>query len=534
MSAPQATEPKHTGKTASVELRHEFASRLPELSVPWQSLVPDDPQLLALSQARAHELGLDSAWLSTKAGIRFLLGNELPTSAQPVAQLYAGHQFGAFVPRLGDGRALLLGELRTPHGDTVDLHLKGSGRTPFARADGFAALGPMLLEMLMGETMHALGIPTTRALAVVGTGLRVQREELHPGAVLVRTASSHLRVGSFQYALALGDTELLGRIAAYAIERHAPEAAHTAQPALELLRTVVHRHAKLTAQWVLVGFVHGVMNTDNVTISGETIDYGPCAFIDTYRPDAVFSSIDHSGRYALGNQPRMALWNLTRFAETLLPLIDAQQAEGNASSVSGASSVSAEPSHGTAPSSNTENEGGAAFSETAIAATREVLAEFTQAYDQAWSSGMRTKLGLSPQVDDAVITSLAAEVLEALAAHRVDYTGFFRALTRAAQGTTPSDTAVLEELLPPSGRSWVSRWRELHPDAELMARSNPIYIPRGHLVTHALSAAEEGDLGAFERLLDAVTHPFSERADYADLAQPAPSGSGPYRTTCGT
>ncbi|MFT4231496.1 MAG: protein adenylyltransferase SelO family protein, partial [Leucobacter sp.] len=310
-----------------------FACALPELAVPWEAMRPEDPTLLRLNEPLARELGLDPERLRGEAGVRFLLGNELPEGAAPVAQAYAGHQFGAYAPRLGDGRALLLGELDDAQGRPRELHLKGSGRTPFARgADGFAAVGPMLREYLMGEAMHALGIPTTRALAVVATGRRVVREEsldALPGAVLARVASSHLRVGTFQYARSLGDAALLRRLADFAIERHLPRLAEGDAPYLGLLKAVIAAQARLVASWMLVGFVHGVMNTDNTTISGETIDYGPCAFMDAYDPATVFSSIDAFGRYAYGNQPGIALWNLTRFAEALLPLI-AEEAAGSA------------------------------------------------------------------------------------------------------------------------------------------------------------------------------------------------------------
>ena len=488
-------------------LTSEFAERLPELSLDWQSIEPDSPTPLVVSEGLASELGFAPEFFSTEAGLRFLLGNQLPSGSRPVAQLYAGHQFGVFVPRLGDGRALLLGELRAPGGDLVDLHLKGSGRTPFARADGFAAVGPMLREFLMSEAMHALGIPTTRALAVVGTGRRVQRDELHPGAVLVRTAQSHLRVGSFQYALAQNDLELLRRLADYAIERHFPNLVHADAPYTELLRAVVERQAHLIAQWMLVGFVHGVMNTDNVTISGETIDYGPCAFIGAYDPAAVFSSIDHKGRYAYGNQPQLALWNLTRFGETLLPLISSSDNSGD-------------------------------VSETAIAAAREALEQFSPIYERAWLTGMRAKLGLSSEVSDEMVTQITSAMLSDLETNGVDYTGFFRALTDAARGNETG----LRTLCSPEGssdsaqswpRAWFDTWRELSPDGNLMAQTNPIYIPRGHLTDEVLDAAEAGDMAPFERLLSAVSHPFDARPEFADIALPSENLGG-YRTYCGT
>ena len=309
-----------------ITLENRFASELSELAVPWRAATVEKPQLLVLDEQLASELGLDPTWVRSPAGLVLLTGNELPSHATSVAQAYAGHQFGGYNPRLGDGRALLLGELRDRQGRLQDLHLKGSGPTPFSRGgDGFAAVGPMLREYVISTAMHALGIPTTRSLAVVATGRGVQRETLVPGAVLARVASSHLRVGSFQYARATGDLDLLRRLADVAIERHHPAARDSDHPYLALFAGVVDAQAALVAQWMLVGFVHGVMNTDNMTISGETIDYGPCAFLDAFDPTAVFSSIDHGGRYAYGQQPVVAEWNLARLAEALLPLFADEQ-----------------------------------------------------------------------------------------------------------------------------------------------------------------------------------------------------------------
>ena len=342
-----------------VLLQARFAHDLAGLAIPWRAEAAPDPQLVALNDGLAIELGLDPAWLRTTEGVGLLTGTLPPPDATPVAQAYAGHQFGGFVPRLGDGRALLLGELVDTHGRLRDLHLKGSGRTPFARGgDGLAALGPMLREYLISEAMHALGVPTTRSLSVVATGRTVQREDLLPGAVLARVASSHLRIGSFQYAATTGDLDLLRRLADHAIARHHPAAADADNPHLALLDAVVATQASLLARWMLVGFVHGVMNTDNMTISGETIDYGPCAFLDAYDPTTVYSSIDHSGRYAFGNQPVVAQWNLARLAETLLPLIDPDQDRAV---------------------------------ELAVAS----LDAFPPRYDEAWTDGMRSKLGLA-------------------------------------------------------------------------------------------------------------------------------------------
>ena len=306
---------------AAVVLDDRFSRELPEMAVRWRAEVPPDPRLLALNERLAVDLGLDVAWLRSAEGLQFLVGVSVPDGATPVAQAYAGHQFGGFVPRLGDGRALLLGEIVGTDGTVRDIHLKGSGATPFARAgDGLAVVGPMLREYVISEAMHALGIPTTRSLAVVATGRRVHRDTLLPGALLARVASSHLRVGSFQYAATVGDVDLVRRLADHAIARHHPSAADAENPYRALFEAVVAAQASLVARWMLVGFVHGVMNTDNMTISGETIDYGPCAFMEAYDPATVFSSIDSWGRYAYGEQPAVAGWNLARFAETLLPV----------------------------------------------------------------------------------------------------------------------------------------------------------------------------------------------------------------------
>jgi serine/tyrosine/threonine adenylyltransferase len=468
----------------TVALQDRFLRDLPEMAVRWQAETFPDLRLLALNEPLAAELGLDAAWLRSPEGLRFLVGNLVPGNATPVAQAYAGHQFGGYVPRLGDGRALLLGELVGADGRVRDIHLKGSGATPFARGgDGLAAVGPMLREYIISEAMHALGVPTTRSLAVVGTGRPVQRETLLPGAVLTRVASSHLRVGSFQYAAATANLDLLRRLADHAIARHHPEAAQADHPYLALFEAVARVQAALVARWMLIGFIHGVMNTDNMTISGETIDYGPCAFMEAYDPDTVFSSIDHWGRYAYSNQPAIAGWNLARFAEALLPLL----------------------------SDNVEK--GIALAENAFGV-------FRDEYDAVWTSGMRAKLGLPAAVDAAVVTSLADDLLRVLKDSKADYTGFFRHLSNAEPLTG------LDE--------WTSRWRSLGPDVDAMDRANPIYIPRNHLVEEALTAATAGDLDALERLLVAVSDPYHERPGFERYAKPAPDDFGPYQTFCGT
>jgi uncharacterized protein YdiU (UPF0061 family) len=484
----------------TIVLRDQFSRELPEMAVRWQAEAAPDPRVLALNEGLAEELGLDAAWLRSPDGVGLLIGTVVPEGAIPVAQGYAGHQFGGFVPRLGDGR---------------DLHLKGSGRTPFARGgDGLAAVGPMLREYVISEAMHALSIPTTRSLAVVATGRPVHRETTLPGAVLARVAASHLRVGSFQYAASV-DPNLLRRLADYAIVRHYPDAASY----LALFEAVVTAQASLVAKWMLVGFVHGVMNTDNMTISGETIDYGPCAFMEAYDPATVFSSIDHAGRYAYGNQPAVAEWNLARFAETLLPLL-------------------------------------ADDADEAIALATESLGGFHRQYAAAWSAGMCAKIGLATRIDNAVGDGsekpLVGELLAQLEGSRVDYTSFFRHLGQAARGDAEPARGLFVDLA--AFDDWLARWRALGPDADAMDRVNPIYIPRNHLVEEALAAATESlsrrfarpeslsrrfarpddDLAPFERLVAAVAAPYDQRPGLERYAEAAPQDFGDYRTFCGT
>jgi uncharacterized protein YdiU (UPF0061 family) len=479
----------------AVLLDDRFARELPEMAVGWRAEAAPDPRLLVLNEQLAGRLGLDTAWLRSADGLQFLIGSRVPSGANPVAQAYAGHQFGGFVPRLGDGRALLLGEIVDAGGALHDIHLKGSGATPFSRGgDGLAAVGPMLREYLISEAMHALGIPTTRSLAVVATGRPVQRETVLPGAVLARVASSHLRVGSFQYAASTGDAALLRRLADHAIARHHPSGAEAENPYRALYEAVLVAQASLVAQWMLVGFVHGVMNTDNMTISGETIDYGPCAFMEAYDPSTVFSSIDTWGRYAYGSQPAVAAWNLARFAETLLPLFADDVDE-------------------------------------ALSLAQESLNGFSGHYDAAWSTGMRAKLGLA-HVEQETLAPLVSELLDQLQQSHVDHTSFFRSLGRAARDDTEPARGLFIDLA--RFDDWLSRWRSLGPDAEAMDRVNPVYIPRNHLVEEALAAATEGDLGPLERLLDAVSAPYRERPGLERYAEPAPEDFGTYRTFCGT
>ncbi|MBV1779268.1 YdiU family protein [Paeniglutamicibacter sp. ABSL32-1] len=482
--------------TSTVILDGQFARELPELAVPWQAGQAPDPRLVVLNGPLAAELGLDPESLGNAEGLGLLIGTALPHGATPVAQGYAGHQFGSYSPRLGDGRALLLGEIADAEGRLRDIHLKGSGRTPFARrGDGLATLGPMLREYLISEAMHALGIPTTRSLAVVATGRPVSRETMLPGAVLTRVASSHLRVGSFQYARAMDDEALLRRLADHAIARHHPGAAEAQNPYLALFEAVLAAQAALVAQWMLVGFIHGVMNTDNMTISGEGIDYGPCAFMDVFDPATVYSSIDETGRYAYGNQPLVAQWNLARLAESLLPLFHEDQ-------------------------------------EQAVALAQESLGTFHTRYSAAWLDGMKAKLGLADGLDDESATSLTGELFTLLQEGRVDYTSFFLSLGRAARGDAGSARSMFPS--PAAFDAWAQRWRALEPDADLMDRRNPVYIPRNHLVEEALAAAVDGDQEPFSQLLAALTAPFQERPGLERFAAAAPEGFGPYRTFCGT
>jgi uncharacterized protein YdiU (UPF0061 family) len=493
------------GEIATAELfrfDNSFARELPELGVGWQAAPVPAPRLLALNHGLAAELGLDPDALQTPAGVAVLAGNVTPPGAAPIAMAYAGHQFGSYSPRLGDGRALLLGEVVDTYGQRRDLHLKGSGRTPFARGgDGKAAVGPMLRELLISEAMHSLGIPTTRALAVVATGEHISREGMRPGAVLTRVASSHLRVGTFEYAARLGDRDLLRRLADHAIARHYPAAFGTEQPYMAFYEHVVEAQAALVARWMLVGFVHGVMNTDNTTISGETIDYGPCAFIDAYDPATVFSSIDHGGRYAYGNQPAIAQWNLARLAETLLPLFHDD-------------------------------------TDAAVAAVTEVLTSFPDRFGTHWRAGMAAKLGLFDVAGGD--QQLFDDLLKIMHAHHIDHTSLFRALASLLRGTSSPLRSVVEAA---AFQPWIERWHariaaESRPTevvAARMGQTNPVYIPRNHLVEEALDAATAGDLAAFERLFTAVTNPFEPRPGYDRYAEPAPESFGrSYQTFCGT
>ena len=462
--------------------------RLPEeLFLPQNPEPVARPALVVLNRALAESMGLDADALEAEV----LAGNKIPPGAEPIAQAYAGHQFGNFT-MLGDGRAILLGEHLTPAGVRLDVQLKGSGRTPFSRrGDGRAALGPMLREYIISEAMNGLGIPTTRSLAVISTGEAVYRDTALPGAVLTRIAASHIRVGTFEYLAATKNVEALRALADHTRQRHFPELASAAEPHRALLEAVIDRQAALIARWMLVGFIHGVMNTDNMALSGETIDFGPCAFMDAYDPETVFSSIDRQGRYAYGNQARIAHWNLARLAETFVPLLDDDETRG-------------------------------------VEIAKEILGIFPDRFESHWLGGMREKLGLFDS--EPVDLDLVRELLEWMARERRDFTNTFRDLNPATPGE--GDFGV-----------WHAKWRsrlERQGRAEsevlaLMSSKNPAVIPRNHRVEEALAAAvERNDLTAMRRLLEVLKTPFADSPEKAPFRSPSPQTAEPYQTFCGT
>ncbi len=455
------------------------------------------PRMLKFNQRLADELGLDApADELTRAKI--FTGNLIPEGAEPLALAYAGHQFGHFNPQLGDGRAVLLGEIVTADGRRRDMQLKGSGRTPFSRGgDGRAAFGPVLREYLVSEAMHALGVPTTRSLAAAATGENVYREAPLPGAVLTRMAASHLRIGTFQYFAARGDGEAIRLLVDYAIDRHYPHLKGADNPALALYKAVVSAQAKLVAKWLSIGFIHGVMNTDNCSISGETIDYGPCAFVDAYDHMTVFSSIDAQGRYAYANQPPIAQWNLARLAETLIGVIDEDK-------------------------------------DRAITQATERLESFMPQFRVQWTHLMRQKLGLFMEEDGD--TELASNLFNAMHASKADFTLTFRTLPAQL------DASAQEQEDPAEMKEWFAAWRARHARetrspqerSALMDASNPVFIPRNHRVEHALALATKGDFEAYDRLLEAVSNPFDARKDFIDLAEPPKPEERVLQTFCGT
>jgi len=486
-----------------LKLSHSYEQALSGLYVPTLGDKAPDPQVIVLNTELANELGLDVENLNDAEIAALLSGGYAPTGFEPFAQAYAGHQFGGFSPQLGDGRALLLAEVLATDEKRFDIHLKGSGRTVFSRrGDGKAVIGPVLREYILGEAMYRLGVPTTRALSVTCTGESIMRDRLLPGAVLARVASSHLRVGTFQFRAVKGDLSKLKVLADYAIERHYPQLQDRDNSYLSLLESVCHKQALLVAQWMSIGFVHGVMNTDNITISGETIDYGPCAFLDAFNPSAVFSSIDTQGRYAYANQPSMALWGMTRFAETLLPLLADDE-------------------------------------ESAIALATTVLNAFEADYQQQWLVLMRQKLAFTTHKAEDL--ALINELLGLMVTHAVDYTSLFRALADWLEGQQESLQALFEKIEVID--DWLGRWSvrlqqegvDTQVQAKLMNQVNALYIPRNHIVESVIEAAEQkGDYESFKRLLKVLERPFDKRAGLDDYAVAAPSTFGAYRTFCGT
>jgi uncharacterized protein YdiU (UPF0061 family) len=477
----------------SLNFEHHFAENLPELTEPAPPPGFPNPELLILNRPLAAELGLQH--LSDQELLEIFSGNEIASGSQPVALAYAGHQFGSFVPQLGDGRAVLLGERQDDQGRLLDLQLKGSGRTKFSRGgDGKATLGPILREYLVSEAMHHLGIPTTRVLVAMTTGELIQREGLLPGAVLARVAHSHLRIGTLEYLAVRGQDQQLARVVDYALRRHFDDLERSDCPALDLLQAVALGQARLIAKWMLVGFVHGVMNTDNMTLSGQTIDYGPCAFMDTYDPGTVFSSIDRGGRYAYGNQPTIGTWNLAMMGRALLPLLSTNQDE-------------------------------------AVEKVRAVLSDYEREYETQFLSGMRQKLGLiDEQPDDP---KLISGLLDWMAQTKQDFTMTFRRLANewlAESGPQLDETAG----------SFLNHYKERLQGADVkavaqrMKRHNPAYIPRNHRVEEVLRAAHGGDLEPFEKFLDVLSKPYDMRPEHAAYAEAPAQSEAPYRTFCGT
>jgi serine/tyrosine/threonine adenylyltransferase len=500
-------EPLAAERTAGpIAIFSNSYARLPEHFFARLSPTPvAGPHLIKFNESLAEELGVDTRGLGPDELAAIFAGNVLPPGAEPIAMAYAAHQFGNFVPQLGDGRAILLGEVVDRNGERRDIQLKGAGRTPFSRrGDGRAALGPVLREYLVSEAMHALGIPTTRALAAVSTGERVFRDRPLPGAVLTRVASSHIRIGTFQYFAARGDMEAVERLAGYAIDRHFPEARDSERPILALLQTVAKRQALLIARWMHVGFIHGVMNTDNTALSGETIDFGPCAFMDSYNPATTFSAIDELGRYAYGNQPTIAQWNLARFAETLLPLLDPNP-------------------------------------EQAVELASDAISAFTSRFQEHWLAGIRDKLGLS-SIEEGDL-ELAHALLRSMHENAADFTLTFRRLCAAAADEEADANVRALFANPAAYDNWASRWRSrlaterLDPDAraQAMRKVNPAFIPRNHRVERALDAANEyGNFSLFAKLLTILSRPYEDQAVSADYANPPHADERILRTFCGT
>jgi uncharacterized protein YdiU (UPF0061 family) len=463
------------------------------------------PKLIRVNRELAQTLGIDPDWLAGSEGVEVLAGNRVPAGSEPIATAYAGHQFASFVPQLGDGRAILLGEVVGRDGKRYDIQLKGAGRTPFSRmGDGRAALGPVLREYVVSEAMAALGIPTTRSLAAVTTGEGVVREEVLPGAVLTRVASSHIRVGTFQFFAARGDVDGLKSLADHVIARHYPHAAEAERPYRALLDAVITAQSELVARWMLVGFIHGVMNTDNASIAGETIDYGPCAFMDAYHPATVYSSIDRQGRYAYGNQPRIAGWNMARLAEAMLPLLGEED-------------------------------------DVALAEAQRALDTFGPQFDAAYQAGLRRKFGLTgAQAQDL---DLIRDILEAMAQNQVDFTLFFRRLADAALDKEHDDAVRSLFVDPTAFDPWSVRWRQrlaaepATPDArrDAMRAVNPCFIPRNHRVEAVIRAAtDHDDFGPFEELMTVLSAPYDDQPEYEAYMAPPQVHEQVLQTFCGT
>lgn len=464
---------------------------------------PPKPKLIKLNEKLAGELGFDLPFLQSDAGLSMFSGEKLPEGSDPIAMAYAGHQFGGWSPSLGDGRALLIGEVVGNDGIRRDIQLKGSGQTPFSRrGDGRSALGPVIREYIVSEAMHALGVPTTRALAAVLTGENVMRNGLEPGGIFTRVAKSHVRIGTFQYFYARQDHDALKTLADYVIDRHYPEALTSENPYLDLLKRVAKRQAELIAQWMSFGFIHGVMNTDNMQVAGETIDYGPCAFMDDFHPRKTFSSIDHHGRYAWGNQPQIGQWNLGKFADTLITLIDEDE-------------------------------------QVATEAATEALVHYNQTVSKALFRRFSDKLGLLG--DDEAQDGIIAETMEAMTMNHVDFTLFYRHLTKIyAGGNVDNLLALFDD--PGVGQELLRRWRDCiradkaDPEQRLrvMRANNPIYIPRNHRVAEAISAGEEGDFKPFHKLVKVLSKPFNEQEEFAKYEKAPVPSEVVHETFCGT
>jgi uncharacterized protein YdiU (UPF0061 family) len=482
---------------------NSFARSLQSFYVLCKAASAPAPKLLQFNDSLAKELGLEPSALNSEAGSAIFSGNVIPEGAEPLAQVYAGHQFGGFNPQLGDGRALLLGEVIDTLGLRRDIQLKGSGLTPFSRGgDGKATLGPVLREYLIAESMHALGVPTTRALAAVTTGEEVNRERSLPGAILTRVAASHIRIGTFQFFAARSNTDKVRELADYAIARHHPATPGSDNPYLDFFKSVAEVQAALVARWMSLGFIHGVMNTDNMTVSGETIDYGPCAFMDTYSAQTVFSSIDTHGRYAYENQPSILSWNLARLAETLIPLVDSDK-------------------------------------DIAIGLLTDAVQDVGRIYESHWLNAMRSKIGLWTKSPSDL--ELITDLLSLMEDSHADFTLVFRHLSKLLRG---DDSKIRQHFnISTSFDAWLQRWQsrmkpegiEAETRALAMDRINPIYIPRNHKVEEALSAAVElNDMKPFSRLLEVLSHPFDDVQENKDYATPGPQLATPYQTFCGT